>query len=101
MSTQHFAVVVAVSGGKTYIAGASAPESRWEEDGPLAVNCSSGGKSNQIEQLLVLEMQRIFGQFFSIMGANPLCHASPGKKVFRPSNQGCVYRSHEIQQMTL
>ncbi|RZC53304.1 hypothetical protein C5167_012176 [Papaver somniferum] len=30
---QHFAVVVAVSGGKAYIAGASAPESRWEEDG--------------------------------------------------------------------
>ncbi|KAI3962776.1 hypothetical protein MKW98_029935 [Papaver atlanticum] len=30
---QHFAVVVAVSRGKAYIAGASAPESRWEEDG--------------------------------------------------------------------
>ncbi|KAI3880156.1 hypothetical protein MKX03_008191 [Papaver bracteatum] len=33
ISTQHFAVVVAARGGKAYIAGASAPESRWEEDG--------------------------------------------------------------------
>ncbi|KAK9161379.1 hypothetical protein Syun_007720 [Stephania yunnanensis] len=30
---QHFALVAAVNSGKAYIAGAAAPESRWEDDG--------------------------------------------------------------------
>ncbi|KAK9139540.1 hypothetical protein Scep_009221 [Stephania cephalantha] len=33
VDAQHFALVAAVNSGKAYIAGAAAPESRWEDDG--------------------------------------------------------------------
>ncbi|KAK9137112.1 hypothetical protein Sjap_007706 [Stephania japonica] len=33
VDSQHIALVVAVNSGKAYIAGAAAPESRWEDDG--------------------------------------------------------------------